>query len=137
MTREEFTNMLVEARKAAGYSSTDLVFLMHMLPSDISRMEKAKASYSTGKVFAYLKAVGCFLQVAKDKKTYRIDDNEKLIAWEKVARGKVAKKVFSDSLGFSHDYIRYIESGRNIMSIDKFLKIAEVTGYTIEVAKIK
>lgn len=159
MTREEFTNMLVDARVESGVPVSEIASTIGDYPPNIYRMEKAASSYSMIKCFAYLKSIDCYLKVVKNKvsnsqdklgtwlKQYCVGDAgamltdiytyEDLIAWEKQVRGMLAQKPFSELIECGGNYIYQFENKIYAMTIDKFLKIADIFGYTIEVAKIK
>lgn len=133
MDRITFSNMLVEAKRSAGIKLKDLVAGLHVLPTHIYRIEKGSHNFSVEKCLPYLSLIGYSLKLSKEETVFLVHNNADLIAWESQVRGDIAKMTFSNSIGYKKSRIFYIENGRDLMSIDMMLKIAEVYGYTVEI----
>lgn len=133
MDRITFSNMLTEARISSGVSLKDLVFGIQVMPISIYRMEKGKHSFAVEKCLPYLDYIGYSIKLSKGESVLFVHDNADLITWETQIRGAISQRAFSKSIGYNNSRIFYIETGKDVMSIDMMLKIAEVYGYTVEI----
>ena len=133
MDRITFSNMLTEARISSGMSLKDLVFGIQAMPTNIYRIEKGKHSFAVEKCLPYLDYIGYSIKLSKGESVLFVHNNADLIAWEIKIRGTISQAIFSESIGYNKSRIFFIETGKDKMSIDMMLKIAEVYGYTVEI----
>lgn len=133
MDRITFTNMLVEARRSSGVSLKDLLIALQAWPTQLYNIEKGKHSFAVEKCLPYLDYIGYSIKLSKGESVLFVHDNADLITWETQIRGAISQRAFSKSIGYNNSRIFYIETGKDKMSIDMMLKIAEVYGYTVEI----
>lgn len=125
--------MLTEARISSGMSLKDLVFGIQVMPTNIYRIEKGKHSFAVEKCLPYLDYIGYSIKLSKGESVLFVHDNADLITWETQIRGAISQRAFSKSIGYNNSRMFYIETGKDVMSIDMMLKIAEVYGYAVEI----
>lgn len=133
MDRITFSNMLVEAKHSAGIGLKDLVIALQVMPTYIYNIERGKHSFAVEKCLPYLDCIGHSIKLSKGESVLFVRNNADLIAWEIKIRGTISQAIFSESIGYNKSRIFFIETGKDKMSIDMMLKIAEVYGYTVEI----
>lgn len=130
MDRIEFCNMLVAAKERSGKSTNTVSFDLRMQWAVLRRFEKGVNNPSMNKVFDYLSVVNATLMLG----TKSFTDTKSLIAYLVKARtGKWTQRQLADVIGISYVMVARVESGKSNLTLDVFLKIAEVLGYTIKV----
>ena len=139
MNRQEFTKILSEYRKQSSVSTKELCFKLQCMPSDLYKFENAKHNYNLQKCFDYLDAIGvCMAIKAVSNQSVIIRDYPTLLHFvinERLVLGYTQRSL-SSAIKCSHVAIAYIETQRNIMTIDTLLKIAGVLNFTISVIPI-
>lgn len=131
MDRLTFSKMLVQSKIASGMNGRDMIMRMNMLPNGILRIEKAVKNYSVATCFRYLNATGYVITLAKKERSFVIHDPDEAHSWLFFAAGMTSDNKLADLLGCCVSTVRNARAKRNKLSIDIFLKAAEVFGYKL------
>ncbi len=134
MNRNDFCSLMEQAKRKSGITTTEISFSMKMLLPTLRRFEKGEHNFNLQKVIDYLGVLNAgIVLMSGNKKTYCKTYNQ-LIDWLVNARtGKFSQRQLADAIGASYVMIARIESKKSNLTIDVFLKIANVLGYNIEI----
>ena len=134
MTREEFSQLIAEARKNSGIKLVDICADARILPINIERIEKAKHNFGMDKCLAFLRAINCSLNVTYCKITRNIKSYNDLIVFVLSVRVFVGtQRDFAKRIGVSHGVVGNNERKSVVMSVDTFLKIAKAMQIEIKI----
>jgi DNA-binding XRE family transcriptional regulator len=123
MNRAEFCELMAQAKKNSGVSTSELSFDSRMLPSTLMRVEKGISNFSMQKAIQYLYAIHHHISLRNGKKIYVIKDYEDLLKWTVEARGKESQRSLAKVIDVNRGTITKIETKKSEMSVDLFLKL--------------
>lgn len=130
MDRIEFCNMLVAAKERSGKTTNTVSFDLRMQWTTLRRFEKGINNPSMNKVFEYLNVVNAALIL--DSKVFT--ESKTLVEFIVNARtGKMSQRQLADAIGVSYVMVARVESGKSNLTLDVFLKIIDVLGYTVQI----
>lgn len=138
MDRIEFCDMLVKAKERSGIKTSDISFNIRVHASSLRMTEKGVHNFSIKKAIDYLNAFGGNICIAKSQeKGIVVYSYENLLEWYLINRKKsYTKYSFAKRIEYSHVSVLNIETGKCTMSVDTFLKIAEVFGFEISIVNV-
>lgn len=139
MDRQEFTEILSNYRKHSGMPIKDICFKLKWMSSDFYKFENAKHNYNLQKCFDYLNAVNvCMIVTTIDSQSVKFRDYPTLLNFivnRRTALGYTQRKL-SAVVKVSHTAIGHAELQKTVMTIDTFLKIADVLNFTIDIIPV-
>ena len=135
MNRAEFCEMMAQAKKESGVTTSELSFTLRMLVSTLRRLEKGTHNFSIEKAIEYLDVLNAELCLEKEgRKSCGIKNYDSFIEWlANVRAGQYTQRSLATELGCSYVAVANIERKKSIISIDTFLKLMDVLGYTIKI----
>ena len=135
MNRTEFCEMMAQAKKESGVTTSELSFTLRMLVGTLRRLEKGVHNFSVEKTVEYLNVLNAELCLEKEgEESHSIKNYDSFIEWLANARaGQYTQRSLATELGCSYVAIANIERKKSIISIDTFLKLMDVLGYTIKI----
>ena len=137
MNREEFCKILRVCRQQSGYKIKEMCFKLNTMPTDIYRLEGGTNNFLLNRIMDYLSTVGYVicLQDVKSNKLMLVN-YDMVVEWLIHARtGKYSQRALAEQIGRSYVTIANVERNKTNMSIDIFLKIVDVLGYTVTIEK--
>lgn len=136
MNRNEFCNMILELRKNSEIKMADICANMGVLPTAVYRIERGSGNFEFGKALSYLASINYSLALTKDNEYVAISDIASIATWLKDARkGAYSQRSLAEAVGCTYPTIANIERGSNKVTVDNFLKLVDVLGYTIKIEK--
>lgn len=135
MTREEFCRLMEQAKTSSNLTISEISFSMKMLLPTLRRFEKGKHNFSLTKVMEYLSVLKSELVIIGETLTVFCTDYDQLIHWlmsERQLHG-YSLRALAEVSGISFVMLNRIESRKSDLSIDMFLKIAQVFGCDIDI----
>lgn len=127
MTRKEFGQQVMNIRQASGMKMMDICVELQVLPQAIYRVENGQFNSNIAFILQLLGVFGYSLKVGR----YKLNKNSHTGKWLKKVRGKISQTEFGNTIGYRYQTIGMIETGQSTMSIDMFLKIADLFNYNI------
>lgn len=136
MERIEFCELMVEAKKRSGISTSQVSFELKMLLPSLRRLEKGIHNFSVSKAIDYLHSINGYIQLHKNKTIYSIMQYEDIVQWLiNERKDNYTKHALTQKTGCANGTIGNIESGKSVMSIDIFLRLSEVLGFSITIER--
>lgn len=134
MNRLDFCKLMEQAKIASGIPASEMSFSMKMLMPTLRRFEKGEHNFSLVKVMEYLQVLHAQLVIYNEKSTIVVTEYSQLIEWLVSARknGYTQRKL-AEAVGISYVMLARIESNKSSLSIDVYLKIIEVLGYSVNI----
>lgn len=134
MNRLDFCKLMEQAKIASGIPASEISFSMKMLMPTLRRFEKGEHNFSLVKVMEYLQVLHAQLIIYNEKSTVVVTEYSQLIEWLVSARknGYTQRKL-AEAVGISYVMLARIESNKSSLSIDVYLKIIEVLGYSVNI----
>lgn len=134
MNRLDFCKLMEQAKIASGILASEISFSMKMLMPTLRRFEKGEHNFSLVKVMEYLQVLHAQLVIYNEKSTVVVTEYSQLIEWLVSARknGYTQRKL-AEAVGISYVMLARIESNKSSLSIDVYLKIIEVLGYSVNI----
>lgn len=134
MNRLDFCKLMEQAKIASGIPASEISFSMKMLMPTLRRFEKGEHNFSLVKVIEYLQVLHAQLVIYNEKSTVVVTEYSQLIEWLVSARknGYTQRKL-AEAVGISYVMLARIESNKSSLSIDVYLKIIEVLGYSVNI----
>lgn len=130
MNRIEFCKLLVETRENKGVGKNEMCRKTGFTFVQLQLLEDKPNNFAMDKAFDYLKALDSCIYI----NSHKIQTAEDISNFVKEARkGKFSQRSLAVEIGCTRQTIANIERGSNIITIDNFLKIVEVLGYTLEI----
>jgi DNA-binding XRE family transcriptional regulator len=123
------------AKVESGVKSSQLSFQLQVLPASLRRLEKGTHNFSMEKAIEYLKAFGYVITMV-GKCGINLTTYDLFPLWVAKARGKMSQRVLAEKTGITYVTIANIESNKNYITVDYFLKIADTLGYEVHVTKL-
>ena len=135
MNRTEFCEMLQAQRKQSGVLAKQICFAMNTMPTDIYRIEKGHSNTNLNKIIDFLKATNGAIELSNGNNCFAINDYSSFIEWLINIRtsNNYTQRSLADAAGCSYAAIANTERQNNVLSIDVFLKLMDVLGYTIKI----
>lgn len=131
MDRAKFCKMLEIAKKYSGKTTSDISFDMRILPGNVRRIERGLFAFRMDRCLKYLEYIGYCIRLTSGDKVCDIRDYADIVSWFKNCGGGKSRPSIASELNIDRSYVRLIENGDNCISIDKFLKFAEVCKYDV------
>ena len=133
----DFCKLMEQAKIASGISASEISFSMRMLLPTLRRFEKGKHNFSLIKVMEYLKVLHAKLVIYNEESTITVDEYSQLVEWVVSARkDSYSQHKLAEAIGISRDMLARVESHKNNLSIDIFLRIVEILGYNIKIKSL-
>lgn len=137
MTRQEFSEMLVKARKKQGFSEAYVCAWLRIASHrKCDVLEKALYNYKLKKyAFQYLDAISATLVIIRGNEEYQIPTYHKLISFVKelICEKGLNYNQFAELNGISAQTLEKIMAGNISMTVDFFLRIANTSNCTLRV----
>lgn len=131
MDRKEFLNLMVAAKELSGKSTNTVSFDLRMQWSTLRRFEKGTNNSNMKKIFDYLRVIGFCLFLNNTEKLRNYDE---LVDWLVAFRtNKYSQRQLAEKIGVAYLTIANIERKATVMSLDTFLKIAEIGDVEIKI----
>ena len=137
MDRITFCKMLAIAKKHSKVTTSDICFAMHKLPTDVRRIERGLFNFRMDRCIEYLSVIGhcLYMEALRGTEYCRLRSYQDIVDWlSRLMEGQSYPKI-NDAIGFSRGYLRSLAEGKAVMSIDKFLAIAEYFHYSVKLCK--
>lgn len=134
MNRLDFCKLMEQAKIASVIPASEISFSMKMLMPTLRRFEKGEHNFSLVKVMEYLQVLHAQLVIYNEQSTVVVTEYSQLIEWLVSARknGYTQRKL-AEAVGISYVMLARIESNKSSLSIDVYLKIIEVLGYSVNI----
>lgn len=134
MNRKEFCEQMANAKNSSDITTTDLSFAIKMLLPTLRRFEKGEHNFKLDRAIQYLNILQSNISLTKGNTCLHIKSYEDVISFIKDSRkGKFTQRELAEEIGCKHPTVANIERGSNIVTIDNFLKIVDVLGYTLKI----
>lgn len=134
MNRLDFCKLMAQAKIASGIPASEISFSMKMLMPTLRRFEKGEHNFSLVKVMEYLQVLHAQLVIYNEKSTVVVTEYSQLIEWLVSARKNgYTQRQLAEAVGISYVMLARIESNKSSLSIDVYLKIIEVLGYSVNI----
>lgn len=134
MDRMEFCKLLIETRQSVGVGKNEMCRLTGFTFVQLQLLEDKPNNFAIKKAIDYLAALHCVIVLSYSRSTTQIKSVEQFGTWLKQKRkGAFSQRDLAESVGCSYPTIANIERNSNIPTIDVFLKIIDVLGYSIEI----
>lgn len=131
MNRQEFHQLMANAKQKSGISTSVISFELKMLLPTLRRFEKGTNNSNMKKIFDYLRAIGFYLLLNNTEKLRNYDE---LVDWLVTFRtNKYSQRQLAEKIGVAYLTIANIERKATVMSLDTFLKIAEIEEVEIKI----
>ena len=137
MTRQEFSEMLVKARKLYGKTQLDVCIETNTSESQVWRIEKGLNNYKVSYCYKYLNVVGALLIVLLPDKQYRIPDYDSLMVFiKRQIDGKdTTYYQFAKTNNISPIILQQVMTGKITMTINVLLKLANALDFTLSLGR--
>ena len=135
MDRSTFCKMLVICKRKSGKSTSELCYDMRVLPTSITRIEKAQTNFQMDRCLSYLNLVGYHIELSGNEIEYVIRSESDIVEYIKNELDGRSRSKVSIDLGCDRSYLRHIEQGTHGITIDKFLKFNEIVGCDLYLIK--
>lgn len=137
MDRLEFCKLMEQAKASSNLPPSEISFSMKMLMPTLRRFEKGEHNFSMTKVMEYLKVLHAKLMIYKSSSKKDFINYEQLISWLVSERKKsFSQRTLAEAVGMSYVMLARVESQKSNLTIDVFLKIIDVLGYSIEIKSV-
>lgn len=134
MDRKEFCSQMAIIRGKSDITTTDLSFAIKMLVPTLRRFEKGEHNFKIDRAIQYLNILNTNICLTKGNSNSYIKSYEDVISFIKEARNeRFTQRALATEIGCTYQTIANIERGHSIITIDNFLKIIEVLGYTLKI----
>lgn len=131
MNRNEFCELMGNAKERSGVRVSDISFQLQMLLPTLRRLEKGQHNFSMKKCIEYLDAINSCIVLNGNK---RINSYDELITYMVNKRTEsYTQMAFAEKIGMSRLGLSNVERGKSTMSVDTFLLIANLLEITIEI----
>lgn len=136
MERIEFCELILEAKRNSGITTSEISFKLKMLLPSLRRFEKGTHNFSVSKAIDYLKVVNSYIILEKkdSQMKFFIIEYKDIINWLLKSRdGIYTQRMLTHKVGCANGTIGNIEAERSIMSIDLLLKLVDELGFNIKI----
>ena len=131
MNRQNFCNLLETARGKSGKTTSEMSYDLRMPPQNIRRIERGLFNFRMDRCLNYLNYIDYYINLTKDDEDVVISRYEDILEWFSDNKGKTSRPSIASDMGVDRSYIRLIENGAHKISVDLFLKLAEMFGFDI------
>lgn len=139
MDRKSLCSILKTLRQDSGIQIKTICIAMDALPSSIYRLEGGGHNFNLKLLLSYLKAINAQMVLSgPNNADVLISDYEEFVDWliQTRTNASYTQRTLAEKTGITHVTIANIESKKNVVAIDYFLKIIETLGYVLKVEKI-
>lgn len=134
MNRKEFFELLAQAKQQSGIGTKKLSLKTRQWPQALCRFERGLNNSNLVKILDYLQAIGFTMVISNQDDSIAFQDYDKIIDWIKVARrGRYSQRALAEAIGYSSVHVAYFESKKALLTIDLFLKIVDLLGFSLNV----
>jgi len=136
MNRNEFSQMLVNTRENAGVGKNAMCRKTGFTFVQLQLLETKPNNFAMDKAFHYLDSIDKQLVAFNDSNNVTLFSIASIATWLKDARkGAYSQRSLAEAVGCTYPTIANIERGSNKVTVDNFLKLVDVLGYTIKIEK--
>lgn len=133
MNRTDFCTLIGTYKEKSGKTTTELCYDMRMQWGALRRIEEGQTNFGVDSMIRYIQMLGYNIQLVSLKDVYGITQYQDVVDWMREARkGLYSQRTIAHEIGCSHVNIAKIETKKSIMSIDTFLRLTDLLGYTIK-----
>lgn len=134
MNRAEFCQLLVETREKTGLSKNAMCRLTGFTFGQLQFLEAKPNNFSMDKAFYYLDCICKVVIVQKGRSKKMLCDMNSVASWLQNARkGVYSQRTLATAIDCAYPTIANIERGSSKVTVDIFLKLVDVLGYTIKI----
>ena len=131
MNRLNFCSMLEKAREKSGKTTSEMSYDLRMPPQNIRRIERGLFNFRMDRCLNYLNYIGYYIYITNNVEDVAIEKYEDILEWFSENKGKSSRPSIASDLGVDRSYIRLIENGQHKISVDLFLKLADMFSFDI------
>jgi DNA-binding XRE family transcriptional regulator len=135
MNRAEFCQLMLDAKAKSGVGSSQLSFDLRVLPGSLRRLERGLHNFSMEKAVEYLNVIGYVISL-NGKYDIKLKSYDMFPLWLPIAREKISQRKLAEKLDIRYATIANIETNKNYITVDNFLKIADTLDYEIKIEKL-
>ena len=134
MDRNTFSALLTQCRENKNIGKNEMCRLTGFTFNQLQRIEKASNNFNMQLAFKYMEVVGASLYFEKDGVQYVMSNYEEYPQWLRTARSNMySQRQLAKAAECAYSAITNVEIGKTTISIDLFLKIADVLGYFVKI----
>ena len=135
MNRAEFCEMMAQARQSHSCSLYAIQKKMNLIFRDVKRIETGEHNFNLIKAIDFLAAFNSAVELSNDNESFVINNYPSFV--ERLINIRTSNnhtlRSLADAAGCSYAAIANTERQRSVLSIDVFLKLMDVLGYTIKI----
>lgn len=138
MDRKLLCTIVKDIRQKSGVPMKTICAMMDVMPTSIYRLESGASNFNLKLLMNYLNAINTQMVLSSANSTNMvISDYEQFVDWLVQARTQISytQRILAEKTGITYVTIANIESQKNIVTIDSFLKIIEALGYVLNIEK--
>lgn len=138
MTRQEFSEKLRQTRICVGKTTSEMMFSLRVLDSQVRRIEKAQHNFALTKAISYLNVLDHHIEVSNDYSFTVVNNQVDIVDWfdhVKFVTGNLSANALAPKIGIAQQTISKILSGKGTVTIDVFLTICNHYNAIVRFAK--
>lgn len=138
MDRKLLCTIVKDIRQKSGVPMKTICAMMDVMPTSIYRLESGASNFNLKLLMNYLNAINAQIVLSSiNSKSVLISDYEQFINWLVQTRTQASytQRILAEKTGITYVTIANIESQKNIVTIDSFLKIIEALEYVLNIEK--
>lgn len=138
MDRKLLCTIVKDIRQKSGVPMKTICAMMDVMPTSVYRLESGASNFNLKLLMNYLNAINTQMVLSSANSTNMvISDYEQFVDWLVQARTQISytQRILAEKTGITYVTIANIESQKNIVTIDSFLKIIEALGYVLNIEK--
>lgn len=138
MDRKLLCTIVKDIRQKSGVPMKTICAMMDVMPTSIYRLESGASNFNLKLLMNYLNAINAQIVLSSvNSKSALISDYEQFVNWLVQTRTQASytQRVLAEKTGITYVTIANIESQKNIVTIDSFLKIVEALEYVLNIEK--
>lgn len=138
MDRKLLCTIVKDIRQKSGVPMKTICAMMDVMPTSIYRLESGASNFNLKLLMNYLNAINAQIVLSSiNSKSALISDYEQFINWLVQTRTQASytQRILAEKTGITYVTIANIESQKNIVTIDSFLKIIEALEYVLNIEK--
>lgn len=139
MDRKVLCEIVKDIRQKSGVPMKTICATMDVMPTSVYRLESGTNNFNLKLLMNYLNAINARIVLSSaNKSSVVFSDYEQFIDWLIQTRTQVSytQRILAEKTGITHVTIANIESKKNVVTIDYFLKIIEVLNYELNIESI-
>ena len=134
MNRTEFCEMMAQARQSHNCSLYAIQKKMNLIFRDVKRIETGEHNFNLIKAIDFLAAFNGVVELSNGNDSFTINNYPAFIEWLINTRTQnYTQRTLAEVVGCTYVTIANIERQKTVLSIDTFLKLMDVLGYTIKI----